>query len=378
MRRRASVSSWGAGMVGVDLNFVLASDEVAWPSSSSLGASNWMATEALPPRHDDGQRPRNNAKKGTMEVFMTATNRFAGVHTALVTPFDRDGAIDHSALTEILAMQRMDGISGVVLAGSTGEAPTLTMAERIELVKTAKDHSKDMPIIVGAGSNCTKDAVLLQKTMEDAGADATMQVVPYYNKPTQRGMFEHFSAIAKAAKIPVFLYNASGRTGVDLMPKTIGALVKEHENIVGIKDANTNMERLCDLCLLTKTVRPQFLIMSGEDSALLPFLALGGDGVVSVASHIATSEMMALYHAAQNGDLIYAQKIAQKMNGLCKLLHSHPNPIPIKTIMASMGLLEKSFRLPLCALSSDEEAVLLKNLAEFAWIKQLKTRGLLQ
>ena len=140
------------------------------------------------------------------------------------------------------------------------------------------------------------------------------------------------------------------------MPATVSALIKEHDNIIGIKETNTNPERLTDLIQVTKSIRPDFLIICGEDSAFLSFLGLGGDGIISVVSQIATKEMCALYTSAKNGDLVYAQKIAQKLNGLCKLLNSHPNPIPIKTILAAMNLIEKSFRLPLCALSFEERS----------------------
>src|SRR5262249_3560224 len=147
----------------------------------------------------------------------------------------------------------------------------------------------DKTVIAGAGSNSTKHAIDLQKAMEAKGADATLQVVPYYNKPTQRGLYEHYSAIAKHAKVPVILYNAAGRTGIDMAPKTIEALAKEHEIIKGVKDANPNVERLSDLIMLTKSCRPDFLVLCGEDSAFLPYLTLGGDGIISVVSQIAAT-----------------------------------------------------------------------------------------
>src|SRR5579871_1859440 len=188
---------------------------------------------------------------------MTAAFKLAGVTTALITPFDRHGAVDTGAFCELVAMQKMDGAHGVVIAGSTGEGPTVSLAEREELVALARDCAGNhLAVIASAGSNCTKTAVEWQKAMENAGAHATMQVVPYYNKPTQRGLFEHFSAIAKIAKVPVILYNASGRTGIDLWPKTVEAIIKEHDNVVAIKDANVNMERLTELVALTKSIRP--------------------------------------------------------------------------------------------------------------------------
>jgi 4-hydroxy-tetrahydrodipicolinate synthase len=306
----------------------------------------------------------------------TTSSKFTGIHSALVTPFNQKGELDLIALSELIALQKVDGIHGIVLAGTTGEAPTLTMDERQEMVRAAKESAGSMVITAGAGSNCTKDAIEMQKAMEDAGADATLQVVPYYNKPTKRGLKEHFSAIAKSARKPVILYNAAGRTGIDIAPETVAVLAKEHDNIIGIKDANTNMERLSDLMMLTKEARPDFLVLCGEDSAFLPYLALGADGIISVVSQVATTEMLALYRAAVGDDLVYAQKIARKLNGFCKLMFSHTNPIPIKTVLAAMGLMEKSFRLPLCPLSPDEEAVLLKKCHDFSYIKNLKARGL--
>jgi 4-hydroxy-tetrahydrodipicolinate synthase len=310
-----------------------------------------------------------------MDAFIT---KFTGVHSALITPFDSQERLDLNALAELVLSQKMDGMFGVVIAGTTGEAPTLTLDERVQLVRTAKDHAGSMVVTAGAGVNCTRSAINLQKSMEDAGADATLQVVPYYNKPNPRGLFEHFSSIAKAARIPIILYNAAGRTGIDMAPATIAALASEHENIIGVKDANTNIERLIDLIKLTKQKRPDFLVLSGEDSGLLPFLTLGGDGAIAVSSHIAGYEMLAMYNSFRNGDLRYAQKIAQKLNGLFKLVFSHTNPIPIKTILARMNLVEKTFRLPLVGLSEAEEQELIAKCQEFAFLKSFKTRGFLQ
>lgn len=301
---------------------------------------------------------------------------FSGVYSALVTPFDRHGELDCQALHALIAQQKVDGINGIVVAGSTGEAVTLNLDERQKLVKEARDQAESMTVIAGAGSNCTKTAVALQKAMEDAGAHATLHVVPYYNRPTQRGLVAHFSAIAKAARIPIILYNVPGRTGVDMAPQTVATLALEHENIVGIKDANTNMERLSDLMRLSRAQRPDFTVLCGEDSAFLPFLALGADGIISVVSQVATVEMLALYHSFFRGDITYAQKVAQKLNGFCELMFSHTNPIPIKTVLAQAGYLEKSFRLPLCELSHDEEQQLLEACRNFEFIKNLKARGL--
>lgn len=302
--------------------------------------------------------------------------RFSGIHTALVTPFTANGDIDFDAFGELLAMQKVAGVHGVVIAGTTGEAATLSVQERESLVSYAKTHASDIAIIAGAGSSSTNHAIELQRAMENAGADATLHVTPYYNKPTQKGLVQHFSAVAKKAKIPVILYNVPGRTCVDMLPATVAHIIKEHDNVIGIKDATTNMERVQHMLDETKTIRENFLVLSGEDASFLPSLLAGGDGIISVVSMIAATEMLALYQCATSGDLLYAQKIARKLHGLCRLVFSHTNPIPIKTILAEMKIIEKSFRLPLCALSDDEEKQLLASLSEFSFIKAFKARGL--
>jgi 4-hydroxy-tetrahydrodipicolinate synthase len=308
-------------------------------------------------------------------IMNIPVHRFAGVNTALVTPFDRHGDIDLEALKDLIHLQKSDGIHGITLAGSTGEAATLSLLERETLIMRAKIEAGDMLVVAGAGSNNTKVAIEMQQVMEGAGADATLHVVPYYNKPTQRGMFEHFSAIAKASKIPIILYNATGRTGVDLHPQTVLALAKEHENIIGIKDANTDVERLVDLLFITKSARPDFLVVTAEDSSLLYFLGLGGDGIISVTGQIAQMEMLSIYNNFKNGDLKSAQEMTWKLNGLCKAMFSHPNPIPIKTLLAALGLIEKHWRLPLCALFPDEEKIFLNTCREFSFVKNFMNRG---
>src|SRR5580658_5871970 len=168
--------------------------------------------------------------------------KYNGVFSALVTPFTENFELDIGAFSELLFMQKSQGIKGIVIAGSTGESPTLSLKEREILVKEAKKTG--LPVIAGAGSNCTKTAALWHQTMADIGADATLQVVPYYNKPTERGLFEHFSFIAKSSSLPMIIYNVPGRTGIDLSPQVILDLALAHENIIGLKDANTDMERL--------------------------------------------------------------------------------------------------------------------------------------
>ncbi len=287
-------------------------------------------------------------------------SRFHGVFTALVTPFNLDGSLDLGALTALLTEQKAAGVHGFVMAGTTGEAPCLSIEERMSLVKLAqKIAAGDIPVIAGAGSNCTQTAIYLQKAMEDAGADATLQVVPYYNKPTQDGLLAHFGAIADRALRPIFLYNAAGRTSIDICPATVAKLAASHEKIIGIKDANSNTERLIDLLSLTHAERADFLVLAGEDSAFLPYLALGAHGIISVSSHLALRQTLELYYAFKKGELAYAQKIASMLNRFNQLLFSATNPIPVKSLLAAKGKINKVFRLPLISLNEHDEAVLL-------------------
>lgn len=301
-----------------------------------------------------------------------------GVHSALVTPFKTDGELDIEALSNLMIQQKSDGIHGFVMSGTTGEAPTLSVDERVRILKLAREIAgSSMVVTAGAGSYCTRTAIKLQKIMEDAGADATLQVVPYYNKPTQDGLFAHFSAIAEQASVPIILYNAAGRTGIDINPTTVAKLAA-HPKIIGIKDANINVERLINLIAMCRKVRPDFLIVSGEDSGFFPFLALGGDGVISVSSQIAATEMLTLYRCFLEGELAYAQKIAGRLNGLFQLVFSHTNPIPIKTILSAMGMMEKVWRLPLTPISERDEQILLEQCRNFDFVKSFKTSGFLR
>lgn len=301
---------------------------------------------------------------------MTA-EKFAGVYSALVTPFDHKGHLDLDAFIKLLSMQEKAGINGVVIAGSTGEAPTLNIEERMLLIKTAKKNSS-LPIIAGAGSNSTQQAIKLQKAMEDAGADATLQVSPYYNKPTQDGLYRHFMAIAKESSTPIILYNVSSRTGVSIDCSTVIKIAKECPNIIGIKDATTDGERTTQLLSMSSSLARKFLVLAGEDSAFLSTLALGGHGIISACAQVASHEMVAIYNCMNNNDLYYAQKITQKLHGFIKLMFSHTNPIPIKTLLARLGLIDKTFRSPLYQLNEQQENELINNCIDFKFINNLK------
>lgn len=263
--------------------------------------------------------------------------------------------------------------ASVVLFGSTGESPTIENEERKEMVMFVKTIAKNrIRVIAGAGSNNTKVAIEQQKAMEECGADATLQVTPYYNKPTQEGLFEHFSAIAKASKGPIILYNVPARTLSDLAPETVAKLAKCHPNIIGIKDANINMGRLYRLIQLAKNERPDFLVLSGEDDALLPLLKLGGDGSIAVSAQLLLFEMNALLQSVQNGDENYAFAINEKIAGFFDLMFCYTNPLPLKTILASLGLIENQFRLPLCPLTDAQQEKLLAEFQRYPFLQSLK------
>jgi 4-hydroxy-tetrahydrodipicolinate synthase len=300
----------------------------------------------------------------------------AGVSTALITPFDQDNRLDLDALSHMIAMQKQGGASAILVLGSTGESPTIGADERLELVKQAKTMADDrMLVIAGAGSNCTRSAIELQKAVEEAGADVTMQVVPYYNKPTEDGLFGHFSAIAREARAPIIIYNNPGRTACDLKPATMVKLIKAHTNIVAIKDANTNLERLAEMVYVTKNERSDFLVLGGEDSQFFPLLALGGDGNIAVSSQLALFEMNAIYQAMKNGDHQYAAAINHKLAGFYDLTFCHTNPLPMKTMLSTLGVIKNNYRLPLCPLNAEQEKALVTRFKEFAFLKAVKSTG---
>lgn len=286
---------------------------------------------------------------------MADKKKFCGIYTALITPFQRDGSIDKGALIELIAHGIGEGVDGFVICGTTGEAPSLSTDEKIELIKCAQKHSQGRPIIVGAGLNCTKKTIDLQIRLQDEGADATLQVTPYYNKPTQEGLQKHFLAVADRAKIPMILYNVPKRTGVNLLPKTAQKLFLQHEMIVGLKDANTDLAHMSEILKLCHDMRSDISILCGEDSAFFPYMTLGADGIISVCSHIAGHILVEIYKCVKNSQLAHAQKINHKLHDLCKLLSRHTNPIAIKSLLASMGQINNYLRLPLCPLSKKEE-----------------------
>lgn len=286
------------------------------------------------------------------------------VITAMVTPFNKNGDIDYDKVEDLAKYLVASGTDTVLVAGTTGESPTLTQEEEIELLSTVKRAvANKAKVIIGAGSNSTKTAIEMSKLAEREGADAILSVVPYYNKPSQKGLIEHFSAIAESTNLPVMLYNIPSRTGINMSVETIATLASRHKNIVGLKQSYFDMDTITEL----KLACPEdFVIYSGDDSLTLPMLALGVHGVISVASHIYGSEIKSLIHNFKSGQIHAAKNMHEKLYPSFKKLFMAPNPVPVKAALEKMGLIEDSVRLPLVVLSDVEKAELYAVLDSFA------------
>src|SRR5213079_3672873 len=259
---------------------------------------------------------------------------FRGTFTALVTPF-RDGAIDTSAFEKLIEAQIAAGITGIVAVGTTGESPTVSPEEREQLIRlSVTTANKRCQVLAGTGSNATHHAVRDTKTAEKLGVDGALLVAPYYNKPSQEGLFLHFKTIADATSLPIILYNIPGRCGVDIAPDTVTRLAKECRNIVSIKEASGSVERISEL---RRCLPEAFTILSGDDSLTLPFMSVGAVGVVSVASNLFPSEVCALVRTCESGNMTEGGKLHGKFFPLFKALFIEPNPVPIKTALGWQG-----------------------------------------
>jgi 4-hydroxy-tetrahydrodipicolinate synthase len=287
---------------------------------------------------------------------------FRGTFTALVTPF-RDGAIDTSAFANLIESQIAAGITGIVAVGTTGESPTLSHEEREQAIRLAvTTANKRCHVLAGTGSNATHHAVADTKMAEELGADGALLVAPYYNKPSQEGLFRHFKTIADATSLPIVLYNIPGRCGVDIAPDTVARLAKECRSIVSIKEASGSVERVSELRM---RLPDSFTILSGDDSLTLPFMSVGAAGVVSVASNLFPAEVCALVRAFDSGDVKSAMKLHHKLFPLFKDLFIEPNPVPVKTALGWRGAMSAEVRLPLCEMSEANQARLRKTLEVF-------------
>ncbi len=293
---------------------------------------------------------------------------FTGAYTALITPFTREGKIDEPRLRQLVEQQIAGGIDGLVPCGTTGESPTLDHEEHnhvIELV--VKFAAKRCAVIAGTGSNSTAEAVFMTQYAKKVGADASLQVAPYYNKPTQAGLYAHFRAIAEQADIPLILYNIPGRCGVDIANETIARLRSDlPKHIVGLKEATGIIDRVSQLRTL---VDRDFCILSGDDSLTLPMMSVGAVGVISVVSNMIPREVTEMTHAALKGDFERAGRIHTKLFPLFKDLFIETNPVPLKAAMAMMGLCEETYRLPLVPMGDANRAQLKKTLLALGLVK---------
>jgi len=269
---------------------------------------------------------------------------YQGVYTALVTPFDEKGAVDADALKRLVEDQIAGGVAGLVPMGTTGESPTLSHEEHIDVVaQVVKWTAGRVPVIAGTGSNSTDEALHLSQKARDVGASATLQVVPYYNKPNQEGLYRHFMALADQVNLPLIVYNVAGRTSKNLETDTLIRLAA-HPNVVGVKEASGDLGQIMDVLAR----RPKgFSVLSGDDNLLFPVLALGGDGVISVASHLVPRELADLTASALAGKWDQARELHYRLLPLFKALFIDTNPIPVKTALALQGRMRESFRLPL-------------------------------
>lgn len=287
---------------------------------------------------------------------------FRGTFTALVTPF-RDGQIDVPAFEKLIESQIAAGITGVVAIGTTGESPTLSHDEREQVIRLAVEIARGRcQVLAGTGSYSTSDAITATVAAEKMGVDGALIVAPYYNKPSQEGLFRHFRAIAQATELRIMLYNIPGRCGVDINALTVERLASECGNIVAIKEASGSVERVSDL---RGRMAEAFTILSGDDGLTLPFMAAGAVGVVSVASNLLPSEICELVRVFESGDLKAARKIHQRLAGLFKDLFIEPNPVPVKTALAWRGLMSNEVRLPLCEMTAVNEKRLRETLNAF-------------
>lgn len=284
---------------------------------------------------------------------------FAGAHTALVTPF-RDGAFDATAFRNLVNAQIKAGISGIVPVGTTGESPTLDHEEHLAVIEEAVETAaRRCTVIAGTGSNSTTEAVQLTIAAEKAGADAALLVAPYYNKPSQEGLFRHFSAIAEAVSIPLVLYSIPGRCGVEIAVETTARLAATHPNITAIKEAGGSVERVNQL---RNALPDTFEILSGDDSLTLPFMSVGAVGVISVASNLVPAEIASMVRLHLEGRNTEALAIHRRFYHLFKNLFIEPNPVPAKFALARAGHMSPDVRLPLCEMSSANAAILVETL----------------
>jgi 4-hydroxy-tetrahydrodipicolinate synthase len=317
----------------------------------------------------------------TTTTSTTTPTKLRGIWTALVTPFTEGDAVDREAFAALVRDQLDAGVHGLVPCGTTGETATLSEAEQdVVITTTLEVVAGRIPVVAGAGANDTKKAIENHKRVAALRAgkageykvSGALHVTPWYNKPTQEGLYRHFRAVADAADLPVVLYNVPGRTGVDMLPDTIVRLAKDEPKIVAVKEATGSVQRSQELLNRLADVRPDFSVLSGDDGHILSLLAIGGDGVVSVTSHLCARELVQMVKAFDEGKLSEAQRLSRLTSPLSVSMFFRSNPIPVKTALAITGRgggrIAARFRLPLCPLSDDENTQLRKMLVADGWL----------
>jgi 4-hydroxy-tetrahydrodipicolinate synthase len=292
--------------------------------------------------------------------------QFTGTYTALVTPF-REGAVDERAYARLIDEQVAAGVDGVVAVGTTGESPTLDHEEHVRVIRLAIEAAAGRcRVIAGTGSNCTREAIAMTHEAEELGADAALLVVPYYNKPSQEGLYRHFRAIADSTRLPVILYSVPSRTVVEIGVETTRRLASDCPNVVAIKEAGGSVDRVSQL---KAALPPDFTILSGDDVLTLPFLASGASGVISVTSNLLPGEIVRMVGAFRHGKLDVAQTLHHRLYALHKDLFIEPNPVPVKVALAlTRDWLLPEVRLPLCEMSGANLAQLRRTLASLELI----------
>ena len=286
---------------------------------------------------------------------------FKGAIVAIVTPF-KNGKVDEETFRELIEFQIENGTDGIVPCGSTGESSTLSHEEHDRVIAIAIDAvKKRVPVIAGTGSNSTEEALRLTRHAYEAGADGALLVCPYYNRPTQEGLYQHYKLIAESVPIPIIPYNIPGRTGVNMLPETVARLSKI-SNIVGIKEASGSLKQMQDIINLCGE---QFAVLSGDDFFTLPLLLIGGKGIISVISNVAPADMANMIDAFGRGDMALARQLHDKMNPLIDALFIEINPVPVKAALAMMGKIDAHVRLPLCRMSDVNYEKLRKVMSDY-------------
>ena len=291
---------------------------------------------------------------------------FKGSIVAIVTPF-KNGKFDEKAFKSLIEWHISEGTDGIVPCGTTGESATLDYEEHYRVIEvTVKTVKGRIPVIAGTGANSTDETIMITKKAKQLGADAALLVTPYYNKPTQEGLYRHYKKVAEAVNIPQILYNVPGRTAVNMLPSTVARLA-EIKNIVGIKEATGDMKQVSEVIRLCGN---KMTVLSGDDFTTLPLLALGGKGVISVSANVAPGDVSAMCNAWEQGDIVRARKLHFKLEPLNSAMFIETNPIPAKTALSMMGTIREEFKLPLCQMSDDNKEKLRKTLINQGVLKK--------